>query len=480
MVIAALSVLVHVAVILRYVLPERREPSATLAWLLAVVFLPFLGLVLYLLVGRRRFVARHEAIEEVEARVDALLEARAEEGWGADGVPAAPDPRTADLLALASATTRAQITGGNASSLLIDGARTYRHMLLAMEDARDHIHVIFYIWRDDSAGLQLRDRLVRRAQAGIEVRVLVDAIGCLSLPSDFFAPLIEAGGQAARFSPVRLPLRWRRRDRVNYRNHRKLVVIDGRVGLTGGINVGREYLGLNPDIGRWRDTHVRLEGSSALSLGRTFIEDWLHATGELLDAPRYLPQPLAPPPGQEAVLVVPSGPDQRWGGVLRLHERAIAQATRRVWITNPYFLPDRVMMAELETAALRGVDVRILVPQRTDSLVVTLGSVFYQAEVLEAGVKIYRYARGFVHAKTLVVDDWLASVGSANMDMRSFHLNFELQTYLFDEERVRELASHFLDDLRHAHRVELETLQAPARAPERLLASIARLFAPLL
>jgi len=319
---------------------------------------------------------------------------------------------------------------------------------------------------------------VARAAAGVEVRVLCDAIGSMSLPSDFWEPLLAAGGQAASFAPLsRLIPHWRRRDRVDFRNHRKIVVVDGRVAFTGGINVGKEYLGLDPEIGKWRDTHLRIEGPAALSLQQTFMQDWLMTTGETLDDEHYLP--ACPGVGECLVQVIDSGPDQRWASVELYYAQAIALSCERVWITNPYFVPSQIIESALTLAALRGVDVRILLPKKSDSRLVTLASHSYYAPLLQAGVRIFEYARGFVHAKTMVVDDWLATVGSANMDMRSFRLNFELNAFVFGARVCQDVAEQFALDLEAADEVTKDW-ERRAGLARRLVRGIARLLSPLL
>ncbi|MCA9522590.1 MAG: cardiolipin synthase, partial [Myxococcales bacterium] len=346
-------------------------------------------------------------------------------------------------------------------------------------DARHHIHVQFYIIKGDKWGAALRDRLAARAKEGIEVRVLVDAVGSYGLSRGFWDPLTEVGGQVGIFKPVNPLVRLRRRDRVDFRNHRKIVVVDGRLGFTGGINIGKEYLGLNPELGHWRDTHVRIEGPAALALQRVFAEDWWLTTEEALDNAAYYPDPPTDPPGHCAVQVLESGPDQRWSPIHMFYIQAITLARRRIWITSPYFVPDDVLETALTGAALRGVDVRILVPSKSDVRLITWASRSYYQGMLDAGIRIYEYARGFVHAKTMVVDDWVAAVGSANLDIRSFHLNFEVNAFVFSRYLATQLAEQFRSDLRDAREVATNYRDALGIGP-RLVQSFARLLSPLL
>ncbi len=468
----------HLIAIFGFLMVQRREPAATLAWLLTLMFIPVLGVLLFWMFGSQRARRRTHRARAVSERVQAVLDAHASLHPRAQDLAAA-DPRTAAILTLARNTTGNSLSTGNRVDILVNAAATYRAMLDAVDAATHHIHMLFYIIQPDDTGRAMRDHLVRRARAGVAVRVLVDGVGSLSLPYEFWDPLRAAGGEAAVYDPVGQLFRLRRRDRVDYRNHRKILVVDGRIGFTGGINVGREYLGLDPYIGHWRDTHIRIEGPAVLSLARTFAEDWFQATDVLLDDRALYPTPPADLHGDSSVLVVDSGPDQRWSPLHRLYARSILLARERVWITSPYFVPDPVIEHAMVTAALSGVDVRLLLPSRSDHMLVTMAARGYYPDLLAAGIQIHEYARGFVHAKTLVVDDWLATVGSANMDIRSFRLNFELNAFVFGARVTGELAAQFEDDLAHARRVDPDTHIQPPYF-RRLVLSAARLLSPLL
>jgi cardiolipin synthase len=468
----------HITIIGWVLLARRRDPTATLAWVLFIVLAPVLGVLVYLLLGRTRMRRTVKRSARAVTRLERVLSQHnvRDRLMGRGGRTA--ETRTAAQVSLGNALASTPASSGNAVRVLNDAAITYREILEAIDEAEDHIHVQFYIIQPDGVGAALRDALARRAASGIEVRVLCDAIGSYSLPSDFWQPLCDAGGHAAVFGPLtKLIPRIRRRDRADFRNHRKIVVVDGQIGFTGGINVGREYLGLDPDIGAWRDTHVRVEGPAALSLQQTFLHDWLMSTGERLEDERYFPE--SPSAGDCMVQVIDSGPDQRWPAMELYYAQAIALSCDRVWITNPYFIPSQAILAAITVAALRGVDVRLLLPAKSDSLLVTLASRSYYPELLSAGVRIFEYARGFVHAKTMVVDEWLATVGSANMDMRSFILNFELNAFVFGPALCRDLAGRFEIDLEAAFEVTAER-ERRVRFARRLARAVARLLSPLL
>jgi len=473
-----LVVAAHVLVIGSVLLARRRDPSATLAWILFIALVPIVGVVLYLAFGRVRIRRARKRTGRAERRVRTILSRHDVPGRLLGARRETLEERTQTQLALGNALASTPASQGNTACVLHDADVTYQEILAAIDGARDHVHVEFYIVQPDAVGETLRDRLAQRAAEGIEVRVLCDAIGSMALPRGFWRPLRDAGGHAAFFAPaLKLVARLRRRDRLDYRNHRKVVVVDGRIGFTGGINVGKEYLGLDPRIGRWRDTHMRIEGPAVLSLQQTFLQDWLLTTAETLDDARYLPD--CPARGDCVVQVIDSGPDQAWPTMELYYAQAIAQAQDRVWITNPYFIPSAAVQAALTVTALRGVDVRLLLPSRSDSRLVTQASRSYYGELLESGVRIFEYGRGFVHAKTMVVDDWVATVGSANMDMRSFNLNYELNAFVFGAGVCRDIAAQFAADLDSATEVTPETVGRTS-LPSRLAQSVARLLSPLL
>jgi cardiolipin synthase len=472
------AVIVHVVIIGAVLLTRRRDPSTTLAWILFIVVAPVVGACIYVVFGRtrirrtvkrsgraetrlRRVLSRYDVFDRLVGRGSATMSAR-----------------TKAQVHLGNALASTPASAGNKIQVLTDAAMTYRDMVQAIEQAEHHIHVEFYIFQPDAVGRALRDQFVRKAASGVEVRVICDAVGSSALPSGFWKPLVAAGGNAAYFSPLtKLRARLQRRDRFDFRDHRKIVVIDGKIGYTGGINVGREYLGLDPSIGRWRDTHLRIDGPAVLSLQYAFSRSWLMTTGETLDDERYFPD--CPVCGDSAVQIVDSGPDRNWPTMELYYTQIIAMARERVWITNPYFIPSQAIESVLYAAALRGVDVRLLLPKKSDSRLVTLASRSYYSELLHAGTRIFEYKHGFVHAKTMVVDDWVATIGSANMDLRSFNLNFELNAFVFGSEVCRTVAENFQVDLMTATEV---TLQAERRIPihRRLLCASARLLSPLL
>jgi cardiolipin synthase len=449
------------------ILLQRRSPAATIAWLLVLVLLPGLGLIVYRLVGplrlSRKRLERRGARRIVNDAVSAIVTLRAQQH---DDFQVARVPMSMQ---------EAPPLHADAVELYFDGASTYAAILQAIAAARHHVHLEYYIFEPDQIGARIRDALVAKAREGVTVRLLVDATGSGRLRKRFLRPLVEAGGQVAFFNPV--ALRWIRTRRIDFRSHRKIVVCDGRVAFTGGMNV-MDAQSAELSTAYWRDTHLRLEGSAALAIQRVFVEDWLFATSA---APPGMAE-LFPTPsgsGRHVVQVVASGPDRP---ELPIHDTfftLVNHARVRLWLTTPYFVPTEPLVTALCTAARRGVDVRLIIPRRGDSLLIDLAARSYVPELLASGVRVFEYQPRFIHAKTMVVDDDIAVVGTANLDNRSFRLNFELVTLLYDVGLTTRLAAAF-----EADQAESRPL---ARVPtdrqkltRRLGEALARLLSPLL
>lgn len=447
-----------------WIVLQKREPVATLSWLISLAALPYIGFAVYYILGPQR-INRHRARRR---RHHAHLPL---DGDGDD-----PRDERLELRALAHATTGLAPSTARDVRLLVDGGSKYPALLEAIAQARDHVHLEYYIYNADRTGTALRDALVERARAGIKVRLLVDAIGSMQCRKRFFDPLTEAGGELAWFHPARLQLPWKR-PWLNLRTHRKIVVVDGRIGFLGGINItDEEDERLRDDA--YRDLHLRVEGDIVRSLQEVFVEDWAYATKRkdfIGDVVRAMP---APQPGPIHAQLLVSGPDSRWEAIHRTYVSTIHAATRRIWLTTPYFVPGEAGMMALTSAALSGLDVRLLLPKMSDSRLVTWCVRSYYDDLLAAGVKIYEYGPRMLHSKSLLVDDRLVIVGSANFDHRSFRLNFE-SSLLFDDAAVAEALAQLVErEFSSAPRVrpDRERPLLTARLPEAL----ARLMAPLL
>jgi len=473
-----LSLLSYVAALLavEHILRHRRDPRGMLAWILALLFLPVIGVVLFLLIGHEPIQRKVRKRQRRRRRIEAALAARSEElarEHAAAGEPGL-DAEQQALIRMACKLGETVATCGNAVDIYHDAEQVFLTMALAIESARAHVHLEYYIFQEDETGIAMRDLLVRKAREGVEVRLLLDAVGSWRMRRAFVRSFKDSGVRVEFFLP------WRPRQRrlnLNCRNHRKLVVIDGEVGFTGSQNIGDEYLGRKKKYGPWRDTHMRLRGPAVIQLQEVFVEDWNFAAGENIAARRYFPPQNAA--GRQVVQVVPSGPDRRPNVLHQLLLAAVGDADRDVSLLTPYFVPDHAMVLALESAAYRGVPVRLLIPARSDHRFVLWAGRSYYDELLEAGVEIYEYDEGMLHSKVVVIDGRWAMVGSANMDVRSFRTNFELTTLLYDAGLARELQADF-DQLRAASRRVMAADVSAWSYGQTLAAGVARLATPLL
>ncbi|RPD85313.1 cardiolipin synthase [Luteimonas sp. 100069] len=445
-----------------WIVLQKREPAATLSWLLGLALLPYLGFLVYHVFGPQR-IRRNRLRRSHNRAMMQSPQIETEQG------------EAAELVRLGQATTGLPATSSAEVTLLVDGAAKYTAVLADIARAEHHVHLEYYIYEPDHTGAALRDALVERARAGVRVRVLLDFVGS-SASRRFFTPLLEAGGELAWFHPMRFGRFWQR-PWTNLRTHRKIVIIDGRIGYTGGMNIAdQQDERLRSDA--YRDLHMRLVGKSVRVLQLVFAEDWAYATGQrdfLAEVKRQTPPADA---GPIRTQVLTSGPDSNWEAIHRAHVGAIHSAKTRVWMTTPYFVPGEAAMMALTSAALAGLDVRLLVPQVSDSRIVTLAARSYFGELLLAGVRIYEYRSRLLHSKTLLVDDHLALIGSANFDHRSFRLNFEVSVLFDDTGVAAALAQHIESEFAHAPRVQRGRRRPllTARLPEAL----ARLCSPLL
>jgi len=475
--VVTLVIFIGVLISCVFIIYERKSPAATMAWLLAMIFLPFVGLLAYFLFGRRRlkmrvqlYNAMREQVGDIRDRLDfdgtikSVLKATGEQS------------RHHDLMLLGYRFPGLPPTMGNRMTVLKDAGNAYPEILDSIRSARHYVHVIYYIIQPDESGIAFRDALTLKAREGVEVRLLYDDIGSWQLKPEFFKPLIEAGGRVEAYRPVMFS-RFRT-FYANFRNHRKIVVVDGETGFTGGINIGNEYLGKVAEFGFWRDTNVKIAGPAACHLQLLFAEDWYYVTKELL-AEKYIvrPGPTGEPSG--IVQIVPSGPDRAREQVAQLYFTAITSARNTLYITTPYYIPDEAVQTALVAASLRGVDVRLLVPGKPDKKIIKYASRSYFRELLYAGCRIYEYKKGFVHAKTMTADGEIGIIGTANMDMRSFQLNFEVCAVCYDTEVAEELNRQFMEDLRDSEQVVLETF---SRRPKLdiFIENTARLLSSLL
>lgn len=458
-------------VLLRWVLLTKKEqPSSTVAWAMAIILVPYVGGLLFLIFGVNRVDRRARLKAAADRAIDRQLP-------GVTPYQVLPeeldDPLSATLMRLASRVGRIPPTAGNDVRLMTDTNEAQGLLEQAIASAESSIHLEYYIWQRDRTGTRLRDLVVSRAREGVEVRFLYDGVGSLLLNNRFLRPMRDAGVRVAAFLPGAT---FRERWSLNLRNHRKIVVVDGRVGFTGGMNVGDEYLGLSRDRGYWRDAHLRVEGPAVLQLQQVFAEDWFFATGEPLTDLALYPDPGEP--GGLVAQVVTGGPTEANGPTRVLMFEAIGQARGSIHLTTGYFVPPLELARALEAAALRGVKVRLMVPGRSSYLWTIYAGRSYYDSLLAAGTEIYEYRRGALHSKTLTVDGRWSLVGSANLDSRSLMLNFEAGLAIDDTRIACQLERRFDDDVPDCLAIDRDAW--PARSAWRGLAeNTFRMFAPI-
>jgi cardiolipin synthase len=435
----------------------------------SLVTLPFVALPAYLIFGRSKFEGTLAAYEQRKDEIDALVD-EVQRNLGAWAV--ANDDRPSVYRAM-QRLSGMNLTRGNRAQLLIDGEATFASILAGIAAAQDYVLVQFYMFHDDEVGRRMQQALVERAKAGVRVFVLYDEVGSKGLPKSYTAALENAGAEVSSFKPTQ---GWRNRFQLNFRNHRKIVVVDGVTGWVGGHNVGDEYMGLDPDFSPWRDTHVRLEGPVVTQLQSVIATDWFWATHEL---PKLNWVPRAAPAGNVAALIVPSAPTQRLETAGLMFTSALHSARERIWLSAPYFVPDEAVMKALELAALRGVDVRVITTGTGDSLAVFMAAFHYIDQLRDLGIKFYAYTPGFLHEKVALVDDDVSAIGTANFDNRSFRLNFEVTAIIVDRDFATEMEAMFERDFAHAEVID------PAELDEKpwwwhLAVKVSRLAAPVL
>ncbi len=463
-IVGIVVLLLHAAGVLAamHAVMHTRTPQGAFAWALGLVLLPYVTLIPYLYLGRSRFHGYVDLHRLRREQMHALANIQLETGV----TPREACARYAEVAQMLGAHFHA----GQKLHLLVNGEAAFDAMLGAIGEAKHCVLVQFFIIHDDMLGRRLQQALLERARVGVEVCVLYDGIGSHALPREYEEKLRNGGVHIHPFATQRRSNRFQ----LNFRNHRKIVVIDGARAFVGGLNVGDEYLGLKPPLAPWRDTHLQIEGPAVGDVQRSFAEDWHWVTGSL-------PPLLIPPIGEGTAqtLIVPTGPADRQESCSLFFVAAIQAARKRLWITTPYFVPDQAAMSALRLAVFRGVDVRVLIPSRPDHHAVFLASGLYAHDAVRAGIRVFRYQPGFLHQKVILVDDDTASVGSMNLDSRSFRLNFEIGALNVDREFASQVEAMLQVDFSHAHEVtEAEYLKAPYL--RRLAMHVARLFDPVL
>lgn len=462
---------VIVAVVLVFL--EKKNPQRMISWLLILVLFPGVGLIAYLIFGRsfqKKFRVKNKKMDEYPNWLEDPSRGKED---SLNQLEEPVDDLSKTLIQLLQSNSDSKLLLKNKVKVMADGAITFAVMLEELEKATSVINFMFFIFKEGDLGARFKHVLMKKAQEGVEVNFLYDAVGSWKLSHDFKMDLEEAGVTVKAFLPVLTPFASRN---FNYRNHRKIVTIDGQVGFVGGLNIGDEYVGKKEYFGYWRDTHLMLRGESVYALNNIFLEDWTFSGGEVLDLKKHYPAHNIE--NDLLMQIVSSGPDSDKHIIMQGYFKMIAAAKRSICITSPYLVPEDALLVALKTAALSGVDVKIIIPDVADHFMVYWANQSYIEDLLESKVKIFAYKGGFIHAKSLLVDGVCASVGTANLDIRSMELNFEVNAFIYDERVVTELRNDFEEDLRRSEKIVLEKFKK-RKFYRKVLEVFGRLVSPL-
>ncbi|MDR9487149.1 cardiolipin synthase [Salibacter sp.] len=463
-----------------FILLDNKNPSKTVSYIVAIIALPFVGLIIYFLFGRNfrkdKIFSRKEFFDD--KKIKEWQRKHSNAFFESELIQEKLLPQSQKIARQLFFNSRAVLTTNNKVDFLINGERKYEALLEDIKNAKNHIHLEYYIIEDGEHTGELFSALTDKVKEGIEVRMLFDSVGSSSLKSSTVRMLKKQGVKVESFMPVFFP---QFTSKINYRNHRKIVVIDGKTGYVGGINLSDRYLNEPGEKAKtyWRDSHLRIEGEAVVQLQIQFILNWNFASNEqLTHTDDYFPkQPQLETP--KLVQIAASGPDSDWESIMLALFTAIASSSKYVYIQSPYFIPNSSMVNALIAAAQGGVDVRLMIPSSSDTKVTQLAGFSYLRPLLEADVKIYLYTKGFLHAKTVVADDQFTSVGTANMDIRSFYTNFEINAFIYDINTAQKAREIFEDDLKHCEIMNPERWKN-RKLMYKILESFARLFSPLL
>jgi len=456
---------------------ERRNPTTTWLWLMVLMFLPGIGFILYLFLGQDLSKKRlFKTKEEEDNCFQVLVEDQEKDLEKNEFYYKDPNYRQyEDLIMMHLISSQSYFTQDNSIELYFSGEEKFEALLKSIEMANNFIHMEYYIFKNDNLGQRVINALTKKAKEGLEVKLLVDGMGGRTLTRSFLQPFKDAGGEVGVFFPPLVPLF---NVRINYRNHRKITIIDGREAYIGGFNVGDEYIGLNKKFGYWRDTHMKIMGSSISSLQWRFFLDWRFATNNVVNSCQsYLVDDSID--NTVGIQIVSSGPDSKWTSIKDGYLKMISNAREKSYIQIPYFIPDDSIYEALKTAGLSGVDVRVMIPNKPDHPFVYWAGLSYMAELLQAGVKFYAYEKGFLHSKVIIMDDFVSSVGTANLDIRSFKLNFEVNAFIYDDITNLKLTDQFKVDLIECKEITLEEYEKRPRIV-KIKESISRLLSPIL
>lgn len=475
-ILAALIIVLNIFFSFFIIFFERKEPTTTWAWLLIMVLLPGIGIVLYLILGQN--FSRERLFKEKKV-IDRNKRLEISKTWKGKSAGHRGNNEYLDLRRMNFNNSGSKYTVGNDIKIFYNGVDKFESLIDDLKRAKKFIHMEYYIFKREgkhSIGAKILKILEQKAKEGVEVRLLVDSMGSYRITKRSLKKFIKYGGKFEIFFPGILP---HINTRINYRNHRKIVVIDGEYGYTGGFNVGEEYINKDEEIGFWRDTHVRINGEAVNDLNDRFLLDWCYASGEEIDNFEKYHRKKLYYPGDVGIQIVTSGPDHNEEYIKNAYIKMINNAKKNVYLETPYFVPDEPVLQALRISALSGVDVRIIIPEKPDHIFMKWAAGSYISDLLNVGAKVYAYKKGFIHSKTIVVDGLVSSIGTANLDIRSFRLNFEVNAFIFDDRVAKNMENQFfkdIEDSKHITQEEHENRGIRTRIKE----SIVRLISPIL
>lgn len=480
-----LSAIVSIKLIL-----ENRDPSKTLIWVLIFMLFPVIGIFIYAILGRniRKIkmnkaykIANNMKKENLLFNLDEMKElAQGQSSMIKEGI--IPNDEYTDFRVLNIVNLLLNIgifpfTINNKVEVYVDGNEKFNNLIKDIQNAKDHIHLEYFIIKDSKIAQIIKDELIKKSKSGVKIRIIYDDVGCWRFwfHRNFFNEMKANNIDIRPYlkGKITIPIG----GMINYRNHRKIVVIDGKIGYTGGINIGDEYMGKSKKFGYWRDTHIKIEGTSVYMLQMIFLTDWYYNTKEIIFEEKLFPKLEAK--GNSMIQIVASGPDSDWESIHYAYFYAICQAKKSIYIETPYFIPDESLLKALKCAALSGVELIILFPKIADHKIVNTASYSYFQEILESGGKVYLYDKGFLHSKIIIIDDFVASTGSANMDLRSFKLNFEVNAFIYDKQIIEDIKEDFMNDLKDSEELDKNKFE-DRKMTTKIKESISRLFSPIL
>ena len=473
LVLIVVTLFLNIPFSLSLIFIERKDPTTTWAWLLILLVLPGLGFIIYIMLGQN--LSRQKIFKE-KIRVDEHKRKNINEKYEGDIQIHDGGERFSDLRNMNFNHSGAKYTINNNIKVYVNGEDKFKQLIEDIKNAKRYVHIEYYIFKNDILGKEIIRELTKKAESGLEVRLLVDSMGSRKLTKKAIKKYLEAGGKFSLFFPGIVP---HINTRINYRNHRKIVVIDGEYGYVGGFNVGAEYISRDPEVGFWRDTHVRIEGEAVDDLNERFLLDWCYAADEEIEDYSKYSSNDNEDVGDVGIQIVTSGPDHKEQYIRNAYIKLINNAKENVYLETPYLVPDSPILESLKISALSGVDVRIIIPGKPDHFFMQWAASSYIGELLEAGIKIYNYQNGFIHAKTIVADSTVMSIGTANMDIRSFKLNFEVNAFIFDDRIAKEGEAQFIRDMKASKEMTKEIYNNRSIII-RIKESIIRLLSPIL